>query len=590
MVAAQAELNRRSFLKLACSASVISGAGLILAACGGASSGVTQPPATSAGASAAPPASVAATPSAGASAASSSGAISASSGFKLPTYVPSQAVKPDLPGTPAGLDAAYFTYPKNPAKSVANPPGKGGDVNIMTWNTGSPMTPVDQNPAWQAINKDVGATLKINAVPFADYNTRIAAVVAGNDLPDIFYIPPNPQIQQLPQFLKARCADLTPYLSGDAVKDYPNLAAFPTQSWKGVVFNQGIYGVPLSSALWLWVLWVHKELLDQVGASYPKTADDYKRSLQEIMKANPNIQGLIADGAGLGVTNGLQPSIFKAPNNWRLESSGKLTASIETGEYKAAVGYARDMYSAGLYSPNSLSANNVQAKADFATRKSATRWDGFGGAGQQLYWSTAPTLHPPSQVRQIPPFSNDGSKPTYFFGSGTFGFAAIKQATPERVKEMLGILNWIGAPFGTVEHLLTNYGVSGADYQLDSNGNPIATSKAAGDVGFVWPYVMHPAPVLYLPKFGKAFAQPEYDEEKLFLAAGVHDPTVGYYSPTDGSKGNTLRTTFADGISDIVAGRRPLSDYDQLVKGWQTGGGETIRTEYLDAMKNPLPS
>ena len=34
------------------------------------------------------------------------------------------------------------------------------------------------------------------------------------------------------QILQTQAADLSPYLSGDAVKDYPNLAAIPTFSWK----------------------------------------------------------------------------------------------------------------------------------------------------------------------------------------------------------------------------------------------------------------------------------------------------------------------------------------------------------------------
>src|SRR5260221_12841397 len=45
--------------------------------------------------------------------------------LKLPTYTPIQVAKPDLPATPAGLDAAYFTYPRNLVKSVPQVPGTG---------------------------------------------------------------------------------------------------------------------------------------------------------------------------------------------------------------------------------------------------------------------------------------------------------------------------------------------------------------------------------------------------------------------------------------------------------------------------------
>jgi len=41
-----------------------------------------------------------------------------------------------------------------------------------------------------------------------------------------------------------------------------------------------------------------------------------------------------------------------------------------------------------------------------------------------------------------------------------------------------------------------------------------------------------------------------------------------------------------DGMTDIVAGRRPLAEFDQMVKDWQAGGGDQIRKELLDALSS----
>jgi putative aldouronate transport system substrate-binding protein len=60
---------------------------------------------------------------------------------------------------------------------------------------------------------------------------------------------------------------------------------------------------------------------------------------------------------------------------------------------------------------------------------------------------------------------------------------------------------------------------------------------------------------------------------------GVADPTLGYPSATLDNKGVPLFQTLNDGITDVLAGRRPLTDFDQIVKDWQTNGGNTIRTE-----------
>ncbi len=71
--------------------------------------------------------------------------------------------------------------------------------------------------------------------------------------------------------------DLTPYLGGDAVKDYPNLANITAVSWKQGVFKNAMYGVPVAYPLYLWVRWVHENLLDDEGLAFPKNIDDYKQ-------------------------------------------------------------------------------------------------------------------------------------------------------------------------------------------------------------------------------------------------------------------------------------------------------------------------
>ena len=156
-----------------------------------------------------------------------------------------EAAKPDLPSSAAGLDAGYFSFPKNLIKSVAQTPGSGGEVSVFTLVQGAVPPAVDQNPAWQAVNKELNANVNMVMVPRPDYPTKVATTMAGGDLPDLFtFYLLALSIGNIPDFLKASYADLTPFLAGDAIKDYPNLAAIPTLPWKQTVFNAGIYGVP----------------------------------------------------------------------------------------------------------------------------------------------------------------------------------------------------------------------------------------------------------------------------------------------------------------------------------------------------------
>src|SRR5438128_12682217 len=91
-------------------------------------------------------------------------APTAPTGLKLPSYVAFEGPKPDIEGATNGLPPAYYAFPQDLKKSVPQPPGKGGDVTVMNF-TNAPVPPgLDQNPAWQEVNKQIGATLKINAV------------------------------------------------------------------------------------------------------------------------------------------------------------------------------------------------------------------------------------------------------------------------------------------------------------------------------------------------------------------------------------------------------------------------------------------
>src|SRR5579864_3148898 len=168
--------------------------------------------------------------------------------FRTPTFIAFQGPKPDIDGNPNGLPPGYNTFPKSLVSSVASPPGKGGDVTILTFTNAPAPVALDQNGAWQEINKKIGANLKINAVGAPDYLTKLNTSISGGDIADIFYASViGTGLQNMPDFLASQCADLTPFLSGDASKEFPNLAAFPGFRWPYGVFNGKLYAVPAAT-------------------------------------------------------------------------------------------------------------------------------------------------------------------------------------------------------------------------------------------------------------------------------------------------------------------------------------------------------
>jgi putative aldouronate transport system substrate-binding protein len=528
-------------------------------------------------------------------------APAAKSGTSLiPTFVPfANKPKPDIPSQGDPYLDGFFNFPKNPVKALPpEAPGLGGTVTSMTIGLFPPPSPYESNPAWQEINKQLNVDFKMNIVAPGDYEAKLATVMAGNDLPDLLFLYYNLRtaittVAGVPQFLAAQASDLTPYLAGDAIKDYPSLAAFPTRAWtnSGSVFNGKIQMVPkpLYSEGFVLLKNVTQWNADIGKDTHPRNADDLKRMMQALTKPQENryataSAGASASGDGFNIVS-YYGSLFGAPNQWRLESGGKLIRSFETPEFKETVAFIKDLYTSGLFHPNTMQySSGPNARTDFAGGRWTIWIDGFATAWSDP-WRRARTSANPFEVHMIPPFAaHDGQKPTHYLNAAHLGATAIKKTTPERTKELLRILNWLAAPFGSQEDLLLSYGVDGPDYKLDANGNPVLTERGNPDANYLpFKYIAQRPSVLYLPDIPD-YTQILADAEKQLIPIGVADPTVGFVSPTAVRQGVVLNQTFMDGTRDIIVGRRPFADYEALVSDWRSGGGETIRKELQDAL------
>jgi putative aldouronate transport system substrate-binding protein len=513
----------------------------------------------------------------------------------MPTYIPATSALADLAGD-GKIDPGYFAFPKSLAKTVTDTPIRGGgEVNVMTWNVTGPIAPLEGNTAWQEINRQVGARINfVNNVSNSDYRTKLATVVAGGDLPDTIYIPATPGGQsapfpQFPDFLEASAADLTPYLSGDSVKDFPNLANIPTNAWKSVTYHNKIFGVPVSFPLVPGtVLWVHQEMLDEFGQARPKSTAEFKEILQVVKKPDMNVFGIGASVQNADTTSGafdlgMYQMYFGAPNNWKVDSNGKLTRSFETEEYKAAVGYARDLVAGGLYHPDSPTYNQVSVRTNFVGRRYVFCNSGWLAAAIQ-FWRGAQSTNPPGKLDIVAPFGADGGKGSFYTGTQLFGWSLMKKASEERVKDLLRFFNFLAAPFGSDEFLLINYGVKGQDFNFDAQGNPILTANGSVNVNSLWTYIVQPPQVYYNATNPREFATMMQNGNRSMIGVGVEDPVATLYSETHSSRGSVVNQGFLAAMGDVIAGRRPLSDYDNLLRDWQTGGGNQIRTEFEQAL------
>lgn len=517
---------------------------------------------------------------------SSPGSSSAGGGGKvqLPTYaaVPNLP-PPDLPGTPDGLLApGYQRYPTNLIRSVSQPPGKGGPVNALTASLSTAPTPLDSNPAWQQVNRELNVSLSIPSISTADFPTRQNTVVAGSDIPDIIAAAIfSTTMPNMADFLSATCADLTPYLSGDAVKDYPNLANLPSSVWPPMVFNSRIMAVPVAaggvrnSPLLL----ARTGDLEKAGITSIGSPDEFMGVCKQIN--NPGTRW------ALGANQLIKwlAMVYGAPNMWR-ESGGKFTRDLETQEYKDAVAFHRALWDAGLFHPDSPTLSGSPAGVQYYGGKFVfSPHASWSQVAYQTAWERANAADPEFKPRPLLPFSSTGKgRAAQFIGTGATGTIGIKKAAPDRIKELLGVLNYLAAPVGTTEALLLQYGVEGPDFTRDAAGNPSPTQQGLNDTIVPWKNISGPPDYLFSAS-STEYVPVTYAAQKEHFGMTVPNPTVGLYSSSDGSKGITLTNTFIDRLNDILFGRQPISIYDDLVKDWRANGGDTIRAEYEKAFQ-----
>jgi putative aldouronate transport system substrate-binding protein len=393
--------------------------------------------------------------------------------------------------------------------------------------------------------------------------------------------------------------DLTPYVTGEALKEFPNLAKFAPQLWKNSSIRGKNYGVPrprfLTSTGTLW----RKDWAEKFGNPNPKTPDEFFTMLENFTNKDPDGDGQkntwgLGD-SGISGTNAFSSlaahstvmGMFKVPYPWRQNSDGSLTFFIETPEYKTYLAYMNKIWAAGLYYPDTLTQTGDQNRNNFVSGKYGGITDTVTGipnaTGRR---AVAKTFNPNADVVMLPPPGVDGSQGYHYGGPGFYAMAMIPSKVgkdPERVKELLRILDFFAAPFGSEEYIFINYGIEGVDHTKQADGSPVVTDLGKNEIGDL-PYIMGPQPVLYYPAFPDQ-GQIVQDAVKTLLSNVYVNPALTAFSQTWVSKQSELTTVVNDAANAIVTGRQPISTLDKLISDWKSRGGDTVAKEFAASIK-----
>ncbi|GAA3100880.1 putative aldouronate transport system substrate-binding protein [Kribbella aluminosa] len=496
----------------------------------------------------------------------------------LPKYVGYEPVQPDLPGQ-YGASPGFSHYPAELKRAVPGtmvPSGK--EVSAMTplW---SPIPPgLGNNSYYDANNARIGAPVRFNILNGNDYGDKLGPILAAGNVPELLCIP-GWNIAGLTRFGQAAdklFEDLTPYLAGDKAAAYPMLANLPTRAWAYGVWNNQLKAVPFPSDGFPWMMMYRKDVFDQLGARPPKTADELLALGKQLTdaKAGRWAFGSVADEVA---------RMFGAPSSWRKDSSGKLVHKIETPEYAESVAFVRQLFQSGYVHPEVVANAGADENALFEGGKFLIRQNGLGGWHESL--QRQQTVNPKFDPQPVLPFAHDGGTPITWGGEPAGIFTFVKKGVgADRVKELLGVLNYTSAPFGTEEYVLYNYGVEGKHYVKQPSGAPKLTPLGQKEVSQTYIFLggrptaitesEYPGYVQSMSTWQNAAAKVR--EKLLFDGIRVEQP----------AKMAALNQPFDDALQDIFRGRKPIGELKAAVKQWQDNGGNEGRDFYAKVLSD----
>ncbi|WP_027345839.1 extracellular solute-binding protein [Hamadaea tsunoensis] len=516
---------------------------------------------------------------------SNQGSVETGDDALLPTYKKVELVKADVPGVPPIADG-FNKYPSNLVQAVSEVPGKSGTKATAMVPFWGPTPPgLGSNQYYDAVNAALGVPLDFSVQDGTIYGQKLSAMLGARDVPDLLCVPSweYPKIPNFADQVNALFEDLTPYLQGANASKYPFLAGLASDQWKYAIWKGKLASVPwpTDQTPYPLALFYRKDLLDAAGLAAPTSIE----ALHDVLKkVNDPAKGVYAANEIFSMVQ----MYFKVPGSqggWRKKSDGGLEFKYETAEYKAALEFMTQLFAEKLIHPDVVAAaKTADAKSLFSGGKIIFMQDGPGAwQGMQKDQSK---VTPAFNMQPVANFSASGGDPLQWNSLAPIFHTFIKKGLgKDRIEELLRVLNWLAAPFGTKEWELRQYGKEGVHFTRGADGAPVGNALAQKEIAFQYGFIVGRNPAVVGDP-----ATPNYVNDLINWAnVGAKqletDPWVGLKleEPATYAKNKEV---YEDKFRDVLRGRRPVADLDAIVTEWKKDGGEEARTFFAKALSD----
>ncbi|MGW2047895.1 extracellular solute-binding protein [Streptomyces sp. NPDC001858] len=490
----------------------------------------------------------------------------------LPTFVASTVARPDLPsknGSASGytgkVDLAALTA------SVPKKLGTGASFKIMSPFWGSP--PKAGCAYYTALDAAAGTKITWQNQDGNTYGQKLGAVLASSSIPDMVVVPGWELVGKIANAVTAKFMDLGPYLAGDKVKKYPNLAAIPSDAWRMGIFGGALRGIPMPAATASFIVpYYRKDIFDEKGYAVPKSPDEFLAWAKEATSAKAKVWAC-------GDMNWTAWNIFgvrgSGPIGWHLGSDGKLTYRVEQPEYLEALEWTRKLFDAGVVHPDDKARSGDAGQRFTAGQILVYNNDMSGWYGKTAEQAAA---NPDFAIEGMDIFGADGGDPSLWAAQPAGIWSMIRKgASKATIENALAAADFAAAPYGTKERMLVDYGVEGTHYTV-KDGVPAKTDLGNSEVINAWVMLSAPAAYYAHPDFPDvARKQVEWQQRMGAFMKKTSTYGMNIVEPT---RYASLSSQFEQLEIDYVRGNRKLSDVQAAVSTWKSSGGDKLRDWY----------
>lgn len=457
-------------------------------------------------------------------------------------------------------------------------------INVMT-KAFNPEPAAADSPVMQALEEYLGVDLNFTWVPSSNYDEKVTAAMGSGEYPHIMLVGSRSS-SVIQNCRSGSFWDITDIVT-DASK-YPNLAQMSEEIKHNYSVDGKVYGVYRGRELGRAGVTIRQDWLEKLGLSTPTTVDEFYNVLKQFTEGDPDGNGK-KDTYGMIITNYLTGPLdnlaiwMGSPNQWGVDTEGKLAPDYMFQGYKDALDFLRKCYSEGLINKDMATMSSDDWNEQFLSGQAGVIIDVADRArrvAQNLLG-----INPNAKVGVFGYVKKDAdSEPKTLPTTGYDGFYVFPKAAVPTEEDLDICLTVLDKACDMEAADLCNYGILDRNYTVEEPGHfavkkdDAALTKEYADLNQFAPGFITYEDGLQT-KYDTDVAekvQEVYEENRLYTVANPAEP---YVSDTYSTKGPQLDAIINEANTKYICGQISEAEWYAQRDRWLQQGGQQVIDE-----------